>query len=184
MALIDYQQQYGLNVPGRSTIGNIDLDKRVPYFPEGLNAAGMSTLFDNEVAQPGLGEIGTGTYTKTEESATIPVDENGTPIRGPIKEGHQYWANIPTVLHGTQRGDDLQQAKDAQMNYMLTGKHLGKYDQGMDQAVDGAIMTHLRQANDARDLAVSPELAAEMQFAIERKPRPTFKELLQMKGER
>jgi hypothetical protein len=148
--MIDYKQQYGLNVPGRSEMGNIDLNARVPYYPEGL-----------------------GGVVKTEESTTIPINPDGTPFKGKADVAtHKEWVNIPTVLHGTQRNgpDDLLQ-RDAVMNYMLTGKHLGKYDQGMNKAVDGAINIHLRQDAYGKQGLLPPEVQMELIGEIEKAAR-------------
>ena len=141
--MVDYKKQYGLNVPGRTEMGNIDLDNRVPYYPQGL-----------------------GGIVKTEESTTIPINPDGTPFKGKVDvTTHKHWANIPTVLHGTQRKGLEEQ--DAMMNYMLTNKLLGKFNNGMNGAVDGAIDVHLRQDAQGKNAILPEDQYIELMRAIE-----------------
>jgi len=148
----EFNKQYGAVVPGRSEQGNIDLDNRVPYYPNGLG----------NVALPhGFGDRG---VVKTEESTTIPTDKSGKPIFERVPDDHPNWVNIPTVLHGTQR--EGKEYQDAVMNYMLTGKHLGQFSEGVGLAVDDARRTHIRQMNAGKQVGLGEVIQNGLDFAV------------------
>lgn len=137
--LVDYKGQYGLNVPGRSEIGNLDLDNRVPLYEQGL-----------------------GGPVKTEESRTVAIDADGKILPdGSETADHQLYMNIPTVVEGTKYSD-----KDADMHYMLTGQHLGKFNKGVQSAVDDARRVHIRQMNSGKEGLIPKELQMEIDFLL------------------